>query len=228
MLEPIRHVLNTSKIILASASPRRKEILEECLGIRPDIRPSTFAEDLDKSLFADAGDYVMENARIKALEVARKHYDDEWLCVIGADTIVELNNTIIEKPADKADAFRILKSLANGKHCVKTGVTLIKKKTNNNNRSISAESDAAADLFDIHTFYDRSDVEMADYDDDVINGYIETGQPMDKAGAYGIQKLASSMVKSIHGDFYNVMGFPTYKFAVEFKRFLLKEAHSKK
>lgn len=128
--------------------------------------------------------------------------------MIGADTIVELDKIIYEKPLDKNDAFRMLRTLSSNTHSVCTGVTLIKKKETSNE-------------FQIHSFSETSQVNMADLTDDEIKGYVDSGEPLDKAGSYGIQGLGSTLVHSINGDFFNVEGFPAHRFAVELKKFLV-------
>ena len=117
-----------------------------------------------------------------------------------------MDDKIYEKPVDKEDAFRILKLLSGRSHMVYTGVTLVKK--------------IAPDELKSHSFYEGSEVRMAELSDDVIKSYIETGEPLDKAGGYGIQDLGATLVHSINGDFFNVEGFPAYKFAIELKNFL--------
>lgn len=208
MLEPIKQFLKTKTIILASGSPRRKQIFEHNLGLNVLIHPSTFAEDLLKSDFATPVDYVKENSRLKALDVAGKLTD--WFLIVGADTVVAQNNHIYEKPENKEDAFKTLKQLSNSRHHVCTGVTLIMKKLNS-----TSPSD-----FQVHTFDETTEVDMAELSDDVIRAYVETGEPLDKAGSYGIQGLGCSLVKSLKGDYFNVMGFPAHKFAVELKRIM--------
>lgn len=120
-----------------------------------------------------------------------------------------MGNKIYEKPFDKEDAFKIIKELSNRKHVVYTGVTLVKKSSD-------------GDELKVHSFYEASEVLMADLSDEVIKAYIETGEPLDKAGGYGIQDLGATLVKSINGDFFNVEGFPAYKFSIELTKFLNK------
>jgi septum formation protein len=131
---------------------------------------------------------------------------EDWLLIIGSDTIVVMDEKIYEKPADKEDAFRILKLLSGRSHMVYSGVTLVKK---------TKESS-----LQWHSFYEGSEVRMAELSDEVIKAYIETGEPLDKAGGYGIQDLGATLVHSINGDFFNVEGFPAYKFSIELKKFL--------
>ena len=109
MLEPIKHLLKSKTIILASGSPRRKQIFEHNLGLRVLIEPSGFAEDLNKAHFPTPADYVKENSRVKALDVAKQTNNKDWFLIVGADTVVERNNVIYEKPVDKEDAINTLK-----------------------------------------------------------------------------------------------------------------------
>lgn len=120
-----------------------------------------------------------------------------------------MDETIYEKPADAEDAFRMLKSFSNRTHMVYTGVTLVKP-----------NHEGGDDEFKLHSFYEGSEVRMAELSDDVIRAYIETGEPLDKAGGYGIQDLGATLVHSIKGDFFNVEGFPAYKFSIELRKFL--------
>jgi len=153
-------------------------------------------------------DYVIENSRLKALDVAKTIENQDWFLVIGADTIVELDNVIYEKPKDKQDAYEMLKKLSNRTHFVSTGVTLIKKSINQSNE------------FQFHYFSETSSVNMSELSEETINAYVESGEPLDKAGSYGIQGLGSTLVKSINGDFFNVEGFPAHRFAIEMKEFI--------
>lgn len=120
-----------------------------------------------------------------------------------------MDDIIYEKPADKQDAFKMLKRFSNRTHMVYTGVTLIKPSEEDRNGE-----------FKLHSFYEGSQVCMADLSDEVIRAYIETGEPLDKAGGYGIQDLGATLVYSIQGDFFNVEGFPAFKFALELRKFL--------
>lgn len=134
MLEPIRHVLSQQRIVLASGSPRRSELLKT-IGLKFEVVTSTFEENLDKSSFSHPCEYVKENAKQKAIEVwkrlsQRSYNDNQVKCpdlVIGADTIVTLDGEIMEKPKSEPDAFQMLKKLSGRKHSVFTGVALITK-----------------------------------------------------------------------------------------------------
>ncbi len=181
-------------LILASKSPRRKELLS---FITPDfmIIPAVGEEKADKTL--SPGKYTEELAVHKAEEVYSAYTDS---VVIGADTIVSINGEILGKPYGKEDAARILKLLSEKVHSVFTGVCIISK-----NRKIS--------------FFEETKVHFYDLSDDEIERYIDTGEPFDKAGAYGIQNKGALIVKGIEGDFYNVMGLPVGRLARELRYF---------
>lgn len=179
-------------LILASRSPRRKELLSI---ITPDFKiiPAVGEERADKSLPPDR--YVCELARHKAEEIAAKYPDDT---VIGADTVVAVGGEILGKPKDEADAVRMLKLLSGTEHHVYTGVYIIR----GNENAVFAEDTT------VH-FFELSDKEIDDY--------IATGEPFDKAGAYGIQDYGALLVSGISGDYYNVMGLPVGRLARELK-----------
>ncbi|XP_029195279.2 probable bifunctional dTTP/UTP pyrophosphatase/methyltransferase protein isoform X1 [Acropora millepora] len=208
MLEPLLEVLSTQRIILASGSPRRSEILQK-IGLKFDVIPSLFEENLDKSVFNHPSDYVLENSKQKTLEVARRidAKDGKKHLIIGADTVVVLNEKILEKPSDKDHAFEMLKSLSGKDHQVFSGVTLVQ-----GNLSKAIEDS------NMIQFYEETLVSFGDLTDDVIHGYIETGEPMDKAGSYGIQGIGGTLVKSIQGDYFNVMGFPLHHFCLQIRK----------
>ena len=176
-----------SKIILASGSPRRKELLEQ-IGIEFDIITS----DVDETtLITQPDEYVKYLSRIKAQAVWDMVKDDddyrnEDVVVIGADTIVSHKGHILTKPKDTGNAFDILKELAGDCHQVYTGVTLIKN----------------------------------DISDNEIREYISTGEPMDKAGAYGIQGRFAAFIGKIDGDYNNVVGLPVARVYQELKLWL--------
>ncbi len=172
-----------NKIILASASPRRKELLETA-GAEFEI----IVADVDETIpdGTKPEEAAVMTAEKKALAVAENHKDR---IVIGADTIVVSEEKILGKPADKADACRMLSMLSGVEHKVITGVCLVcgDKKI---------------------TFAQVSKVKFYDLTDDEINTYVETGEPMDKAGAYGIQGNGCVLVEKIEGDYFNIVGLP--------------------
>ena len=181
------------KIILASKSPRRREILET-MGVEFE----TDVADVDESVSGELSpvEAVCEISKRKAKKVAERHADDE--IVISADTVVVIDGKIIGKPKDKEDAFNIIKSLSGRTHEVYTGFTVCGKgKTK--------------------TDFEVTKVHFKQLCDDDIRRYVATGEPMDKAGAYGIQQKGNLFVEYIHGDYYNVVGFPISKICVTIK-----------
>ncbi|MCR5053848.1 MAG: Maf family protein [Lachnospiraceae bacterium] len=176
-------------IILASTSPRRKELLS-LAGF-----PFTVdGADIDENLpIKDPVKFVEELSYEKAMAVAKKYPDS---IVIGADTIVVIDDEILGKPKDEEDALKILKKLSGRTHQVYTGVTVLDMKGGKADRT---------------TFHERTDVSMYENPESMLKEYISTGEPMDKAGAYGIQGRGALLIKGIEGDYYNVMGFPVAK-----------------
>ena len=175
-------------MILASKSPRRKEILEDT-GFKIQIKSAQIEEISDKISITDK---IMDIARKKTLAVA-KMYPDEF--VVGADTIVEVDGKIIGKPVNEDDAFNTLKILSGREHNVITAYSLI---------NLSKKIDI--------TDYDITKVSFRELSDNMIKWYISTNEPMDKAGSYGIQGKGAVFVNGINGDFFIVMGFPNGKF----------------
>lgn len=176
-------------MILASQSPRRIELMREA-GYDARIIPA----DIDESALPGEGPFelVERLARAKAETVATGHAEPGE-AVVAADTIVALDGALLGKPSDEADASRMLHALSGTTHQVATGVCVV--------RDGGAES--FVDITDV-TFYELSDAE--------IEAYIATGEPMDKAGAYGIQgEHGRMLVEKIDGDFYNVVGLPIAK-----------------
>ena len=177
-------------IILASASPRRKEILE-LADLDFDIMPSNAEEITTKTA---PHEVVMELATIKAKDIYEK--SDEQSVIVGADTVVAYQGQILGKPKDEADAKRMLSMLSGQTHEVYTGVCVIE--------------DGEA-----KTFYEETKVTFYEISDEQIDHYIKSGEPMDKAGSYGIQGKAAIFIKGIEGDYYNVVGFPIARFLQE-------------
>ncbi len=171
------------KIILASGSPRRKEILETA-GIPFEVCVSDVEENCSLSV---PSELVMALSKQKAEDVAAGYKED--VLVIGADTVVAFENEILGKPKDRADAVRMIRMLSGATHQVYTGVTL----------HISGQS---------HTFYAVTDVEVAVLDEAEILSYVNSGEPDDKAGAYAIQGLFGKYITAIRGEYYNVVGLP--------------------
>ena len=190
------------RIILASASPRRKELLRQ-IGIRYKVMPSSVEEKTTKSLPEDV---VQELSYQKAVDICSvlQDQEEEDFAVIGADTVVSFMNTIMGKPEDKEDACRMLRSLQGNVHQVYTGVTICFKRK------------GMPSMF--HTFYERTDVAMYPISEEEIEAYVATGEPMDKAGAYAIQGRCAAYIQSICGDYNNVVGLPIGRLYQELKQ----------
>lgn len=202
------------KIYLASASPRRREIMEK-IGIDAEIRVSGADEDTD---LTDPVELVEELSARKAVSVADEiDADDsidtsEGYCVIGSDTVVSIDGRILGKPVDEEDARRMLKRLSSRTHQVYTGVALVIERP-------EADRTPDGNECDVIVFHEKTDVEFCEMTDEEITSYIATGDPMDKAGAYGVQSYAAPYIRALHGDYYNVMGLPASRLYHELKKY---------
>jgi len=188
------------RFVLASGSPRRKELLEQ-LGMEFEISSAHGEELITKT---QPWDIVEELSQQKANEVAERFaqiYKNDTCVIIGADTIVSFENTIMGKPRDKEDAERMLTQLADNTHQVYTGVTLV----------IIKEDDRKT-----VTFHEKTDVYMYPMTDAWIKSYVASGEPMDKAGAYAIQGRCAAYIKRIDGEYNNVVGLPVARLTQEF------------
>ncbi|MCM1333874.1 MAG: Maf family protein [Bacteroides sp.] len=170
-------------LILASRSPRRRELLT-LITDQFTVRPAEGDEIADPSL--SPARFVTELSAAKAREISADAPDD---VVIGADTVVAFGKEILGKPRDTADAIRMLTLLSGKTHSVFTGVTVIKNG-------------------EAHSFAEETRVTFFPLTDEEIGRYAESGEPLDKAGAYGIQGAGALLVRGIEGDYYNVMGLP--------------------
>lgn len=180
------------KYILASGSPRRQALLKQI-----DMEFEVITADVDES-YKDGtapDEIVAILSRRKGLAVYERIKDslkDETV-IISADTLVALDNKVLGKPKDEDEAFEMLSALSGRSHFVYTGVTLIYHSKN-----------GIKDM----TFTDGAEVFFRDLDENEIKDYIATGEPMDKAGAYGIQERGAVLAEKIHGDFYTIVGLP--------------------
>lgn len=216
--------------VLASTSPRRQEILSSVKFKFEVIKPE-FEEDLDKSSFSHPCEYVKENAKQKALSVYHQLVKEQQTAdlIIGCDTVVTIgDNEIFEKPRNAQEAAAMLARLSGRTHTVFTGVALVT--TNSCPKPSGAEEEGeaakptsavqqtsgdATDDFLVTTFHEATDVTMTQMNDSVIEAYIKTGEPMDKAGGYGIQGIGATLIESIRGDYFNVVGLPLHRLAKE-------------
>ena len=196
----LKESLKEWKVVLASASPRRKELLEQ-IGIIPDIRPSEVEEEKNEE---EPSKLVENLSYIKAADVALRC--EAGTLVIGADTVVavcqkgEERPVILGKPGNAENAGNMIRQIQGHVHQVYTGVTIC-----------SAHKNVS--------FYEKTDVWVYDMTDEEIRDYISTGEPMDKAGAYGIQGKFAAYIKGIEGDYNNVVGLPVARLVHELKVF---------
>ena len=179
------------KLILASASPRRKNLME-VLGLDFEIKVSNCEEIIDYSDKIE--NIVMSLAFQKAKDVAKNSDSDKDCIIIGADTVVFCENEILGKPKDYDDAIRMLKLLSGNTHSVYTGFSIINTTDNS-----------------VVTDYEKTDVKFKKLSEEEIIEYVNTSKVTDKAGSYSIQGTASSFVSELIGDYNNVVGLPIYK-----------------
>lgn len=192
--------MHTDKtLILASSSPRRKELLQT-LGLTFTIQTSDVDETTSPGLSPQ--EVVEELALRKAKEVASRLNEG---IVLGSDTIVVLNEDILGKPVDETDAYRMLYALQGCEHTVYSGVALI---------------DAATGMSEVS--YSRTQVRIRPLASEEIHAYIATREPMDKAGSYAIQGIGSTLVEGINGDYFTVVGLPLCLTAAMLARFGIK------
>ena len=183
------------RIILASGSPRRKQLME-LIGIDCEV----LVTNVDEPITGDAENLVRElsvrknQAACDIVMSSLKQHED--IIVISADTLVSIDGKVLEKPRTHEEAFEMLKMLGGNKHTVYTGVNITKlaKRSTVDSR-----------------FVESADVFFRALTDDDINAYIKTGEPFDKAGAYGVQEKGALLVEKVHGDFYTVVGLPIMK-----------------
>jgi MAF protein len=185
------------KIILASASPRRRDLLQQ-MGLKFEVIPSEREEEVPDGIPTHR--MAVELALKKVESVAQMV--QEHALIIGADTIVVKGNKVLGKPKDKDEAFRMLMDLQGQVHEVITGLAVMEVP---DCKCVSA--------------YEKTVVEMASLTPQEIEGYIRTGEPMDKAGAYGIQGLGGMFIKRIEGCYYNVVGLPIHSLWMILKQF---------
>jgi len=182
------------RLVLASASPRRKEIFQRA-GFHFRVQPSRIEENMDRKL--EPGEMVRMLALQKARDVADQITDE---AVVGAETLVYLDDDLLSKPVDQEDAVRMLLRLQGRVHTVYTGYALIADRWQFSvTRSVATQ------------------VELQPLTLAIVREYVQTGEPMDKAGAYGIQDRGALFVKSINGCYFNVMGFPISEFYMDWR-----------
>ncbi|HAB93427.1 MAG TPA: septum formation protein Maf [Lachnospiraceae bacterium] len=194
-----------SEIILASASPRRRELLSQA-GYVFDVIPSKGEEIITK---VHPAEVVEELSLQKAQEVAERILSGreaakDFRVVIGADTVVAADHKILGKPSDREDARRMITELQGNVHQVYTGVTLIVRDPDGSLRT--------------RTFHECTDVDVCEMTPEEVEAYISTEEPYDKAGAYGIQGSFGIYIRAIRGCYYNVVGLPISRLYQEMKK----------
>ena len=195
-------MISDIKIVLASASPRRKELLNQ-VGLNPVIEPSGIEEIITTTIPKEA---VIELSLQKAEDVAKKQLPGT--VVIGADTVVAAGGKILGKPKTHEEAFEMIDSFQGKTHNVFTGVTLI----------LCGENKMT-----VRSFAEQTDVHVYPMTSEEIRLYAEDEEPMDKAGAYGIQGRFAAFVKGIDGDYSNVVGLPVGRVYQELKQICEQE-----
>ena len=198
------------RLVLASGSPRRVELLTE-MGFDPIVRPqdideaaalkacaNSFDEELGEDFFEEptCEEMVRHLAECKAMSALRDEIKPGDV-ILAADTIVAIDGEELGKPHSEEDAIEMLHALSGRTHEVSTGVCLLSPTRTGGHRSFS--------------FYETTSVTFYELDDATIEAYVKTGEPLDKAGAYGIQGLGRTLVRTIEGDYFNVVGLPVAK-----------------
>ncbi|MDW2797139.1 Maf family protein [Clostridium boliviensis] len=195
-------MISDRKIVLASASPRRKELLNQ-VGLGPVIEPSGIDEKITTTIPQEA---VIELSRQKAEDVAINQLPGT--IVIGADTVVASDGKIMGKPVSHEEALEMIRSFQGKTHQVFTGVTMI----------LRGETENI-----VRSFAEQTDVHVYPMTQEEIRSYAESEEPMDKAGAYGIQGRFAAFIKGIDGDYNNVVGLPVGRVYQELKQMCEQE-----
>lgn len=199
-MSPYKDQLDKMKIVLGSSSPRRRELLsKEC---NFEVIPSNFDEStINPSMFANPSEFVRTQAKKKCEELVSRVKDADL--IITADTIVFIDNQILGKPGTHEKAYEMIKTLNNRSHSVETGVYITMPKKGKSS-----------------SFSVTTSVHFDDLPDSVIRAYANSDDPLDKAGAYGYQSGAMSLIKKIDGDFANVVGLPLNEVCKQIARLL--------
>ena len=191
--------MEKSKIILASGSPRRKELLLQ-IGIVPEIIVSHVEEKITSDIPAEV---VMSLAEQKAVDVAKEM--PEGTVILGSDTVVAADGKILGKPKSHEEAYEMIRRLAGRSHQVYTGVCLVKK-------GPEGEADTVV------SFYDETDVNVSQMTEKEIREYADSEEPMDKAGSYAVQGFFARYIDGLKGSYANVMGLPVHLVYQELKK----------
>ncbi|KAI9026436.1 N-acetylserotonin O-methyltransferase-like protein-like protein [Phycomyces nitens] len=193
---PLWENIKGKRLVLASASPRRKEIMKD-MGLEFDVVTTLAPDENNPANYKTSEEYVADTALMKAVEVFERCKTEKDLeeadIVIGADTVVVIQDKILEKPRSEQEALRMIDQLSGKTHRVLTAVQILKKESNGYSQT---------------GFVEDTSVTFSIIDKVIQEAYVRSGEPFDKAGGYGIQGSASLFVESINGDYWNVVGLP--------------------
>jgi len=202
-------------IVSASQSPRRQQILKtNILADKIDFQvlPSTFKEDFDTSKYhGKAKELVVEYAKHKAIDVKQQiirnrtlspvEHSAATILIIGCDTVIEQDGVILEKPTSEEEAKTRILSYSQNTHSVLSGVYVVCITLDAANKVVSETTES---------FFSETEVTFADLDEELVQAYVDTKEPMDKAGGYGIQEIGATLIQKINGCYYNVVGLPVH------------------
>lgn len=192
------------RIVLASASPRRRELLSQ-IGVTFEVKPSDGEERITSTVPSEVVEELSRQKAMSTSEMLEKEDSSAWkeCIVIGADTIVSYEGRILGKPSGRDEAVEMLRMLQGNTHQVYTGVTVL---------------NGEQGKWKAHTFFECTDVVFYPVTDEEITAYVDSGDPLDKAGSYGIQGTWGAYVKGIRGDYNNVVGLPVARLIYETKK----------
>ncbi len=193
--------MNNKKIILASGSPRRKELLAQ-IGLSFTVRVSEADEHTEK-MKPERLVCILSERKAQAVWKELTQEEKKESILIGADTVVAVDDRILGKPADEAEAFQMIKLLQGRSHQVYTGVTILQQGDQQEPEALESTESVQK-----KQFFEKTDVLVYPMSEEEITAYVKTGEPLDKAGAYGIQGSFAAYIKGINGDYSNVVGLP--------------------
>lgn len=193
--------MNNKKIILASGSPRRKELLSQ-IGLSFTVRVSEADEHTEETKPEKLVCILSERKALAVWDELTEEEKKESI-LIGADTVVAVDDRILGKPADETEAFQMIKLLQGRSHQVYTGVTILRQ-----GDMQPLEEGISTCSIQKKQFFEKTDVLVYPMSEDEITAYVKTGEPLDKAGAYGIQGSFAAYIQGIDGDYSNVVGLP--------------------
>ena len=193
--------MNNKKIILASGSPRRKELLSQ-IGLSFTVRVSEADEHTEETKPEKLVCILSERKALAVWDELTEEEKEESI-LIGADTVVAVDDRILGKPADETEAFRMIELLQGRSHQVYTGVTILRQ---GGLQPLADETNTCS--IQKKQFFEKTDVLVYPMSEEEITAYVKTGEPLDKAGAYGIQGSFAAYIQGINGDYSNVVGLP--------------------